>query len=239
MAEERLQAADGEVQQLRGGISRYDTIVAEYKEQIRRAQADSGDRDAQLAAQKGLNRELAAKLEAQARELRQLQSEYATLQEQHRIGQAKLEDAIARGRDSASECAALTAKIAALENALRAEKSKGEASMQETSVFIRRLEETIAQLRSELSALQSHNSTNQRASGDRIRELEVELQKAMRLTEQLERLRQDHERQSETRVMNLRERLDYANTAKQSLENYVQFVKGTYNTMFEQHGGTA
>ncbi len=46
-------------------------------------------------------------------------------------------------------------QIASMEAALRAERARGEGAVTETSVFVRRLEETIARLRSELAALQS------------------------------------------------------------------------------------
>ena len=40
-AEDQLRAADGEGQQLRANIARYDTVVTDYKEQIRRSQQDN------------------------------------------------------------------------------------------------------------------------------------------------------------------------------------------------------
>ena len=56
----------------------------------------------------------------------------------------------------------------------------------------------------------------------------------MEASEHAEHLRKEVERNKESEVHSLREKLDYANTAKRSLENYVNYVKSTYNSVFEE-----
>ncbi len=53
------------------------------------------------------------------------------------------------------------------------------------------------------------------SSTERIQELEKGLHKAISVTDHLEKRLQDTERHSEAKVWDLKERLDYANTAKQ------------------------
>ncbi len=70
--EERTRGADGEVRQLRENIAKYEALVLEYKEQIRRAQTEAAERnrgaaekEAALIEQRTLYRELAGRLETQ------------------------------------------------------------------------------------------------------------------------------------------------------------------------------
>lgn len=67
-----------------------------------------------------------------------------------------------------------------------------------------------------------------------MRTLEDELRRAVEAAEHAERLRKDVERRAESETLSLKEKLDYANTARRSLENYVNYVKSTYNSVFEE-----
>ena len=49
-----------------------------------------------------------------------------------------------------------------------------------------------------------------------------------------EAVRKEGERKSEARLWDLKERLDYANTSKRSLQNYVGYVKNTYSNLFDK-----
>ena len=67
-----------------------------------------------------------------------------------------------------------------------------------------------------------------------IKGLEEELRKAAEVTESLDRLRMDEKRIHEAIVLDLTEKLNFACTAKRSLERYVHYVKTTYRDVFHR-----
>ena len=66
-----------------------------------------------------------------------------------------------------------------------------------------------------------------------IEDLENELRKAVQLTENLEQLRADQTRVHESKIWDLKEQLDFANTAKRSLQNYASYVRSAYGEVFD------
>lgn len=72
----------------------------------------------------------------------------------------------------------------------------------------------------------------ERASISRISDLETQLTRANNLATQFRKSKDDLERRYHSRVHELQDRLEQANSAKRSLENYVSFLKSSYATVF-------
>lgn len=77
------------------------------------------------------------------------------------------------------------------------------------------------------------NDEARRRAEDRVLQLEGDLRRAVEAAENVEKVRREEERRAQAELSSLREKLDYANTAKRSLENYVSYIKSTYNSVFE------
>jgi len=72
-----------------------------------------------------------------------------------------------------------------------------------------------------------------------IEVLQGELKKAVQVTEHLEKIREDQQRSAEAKMWDLKEKLDYANQSRRSLQNYAHHVRGAYKEVFDTAGAGA
>lgn len=104
-------------------------------------------------------------------------------------------------------------------------------------ILVQSLEANAVLLKTEIEEQQISAVPVEERARDQIQRLEVELHKAAEMTESIECLRREEKRTAETRIWDLKEQLDYSNTSRRSLQNYVGYVKDAYRDVFERPGG--
>jgi len=115
-------------------------------------------------------------------------------------------------------------------------KEAGDSAAQK-DVLLQSLEANAVLLKTEIEEQQISAVRVEERARDQINRLEVELHKAAEMTESIECLRREDKRTAETRLWDLKEQLDYSNTSRRSLQNYVGYVKDAYRDVFERPGG--
>lgn len=73
----------------------------------------------------------------------------------------------------------------------------------------------------------------------RITDLESQLNKANSISSQLQQAKEDSERRYQSKVRELQDRLEQANATKRSMENYANFLKSSYASVFSEAGGSS
>lgn len=81
--------------------------------------------------------------------------------------------------------------------------------------------------------------TQDRANLSRIADLESQLSKANSIAAQLQQSKEDSDRRYQSKVRELQDRLEQANATKRSMENYANFLKSSYASVFSETGTTS
>ncbi len=77
-----------------------------------------------------------------------------------------------------------------------------------------------------------------RANLSRIADLESQLSRANGVSSQLRKSKEDSDRRYKVKVGELQDRLEQANSTKRSMENYANFLKSSYASVFNDVGGS-
>eukprot|EP00042_Codosiga_hollandica_P052226 m.659880 g.659880 ORF g.659880 m.659880 type:complete len:319 (+) comp58445_c0_seq1:41-997(+) len=189
--------------------------------------------EAKCAEHKDLIVHVSGSAESTSRELQRTQAEHAGAQKHVRVQDAKLGDALTRLRNAEEQAALLTAQVIDLESAVRVERSRAATSLAEKERDVYQLSDRLKFANEQVAELRRKSDSLERISSDKTRELETALGKAQALNTHLESSRRAQDRQYESRVSDLRERLDYAHSARRSMQNYMGYVQSTYNSVFD------
>ncbi|KAL5249957.1 hypothetical protein ACHWQZ_G015886 [Mnemiopsis leidyi] len=107
-----------------------------------------------------------------------------------------------------------------------------EELMRENAELSLQLETTLGDCRRQLEATKEKSLLKERSSNTRIEELEAQLGRASNTQTQLKRLKDEAEKRSQQRINEMRERLEQANNTTRSMQNYVNFLKQSYSSVF-------
>jgi len=80
--------------------------------------------------------------------------------------------------------------------------------------------------------LKEKGALKERSASSRIEELEAQLGRVSSTTSQLKAMKDEAERRSQLRINEMRERLEQANNTTRSMQNYVNFLKQSYSSVF-------
>ena len=81
-------------------------------------------------------------------------------------------------------------------------------------------------------------SIQDRANLSRIADLETQLSRANSVATQLRKSKEDGERRYQSKIHDYQDRLEQANSSKRSMENYANFLKTSYASVFNDTSGT-
>ncbi|KPP68091.1 outer dense fiber protein 2-like [Scleropages formosus] len=127
----------------------------------------------------------------------------------------------------------LVHKLASQEEALQYSSSQLEQRSAECLSLTRQLEAALADVRQQVSKVKEKASTKERSFQTKILELETERSRLENELKQLKQNKQAAEKHYEIRLKDLQLSLDQSESHKQSIQNYVDFLKNSYATMFE------
>ncbi|XP_018608716.2 outer dense fiber protein 2-like isoform X1 [Scleropages formosus] len=127
----------------------------------------------------------------------------------------------------------LVHKLASQEEALQYSSSQLEQRSAECLSLTRQLEAALADVRQQVSKVKEKASTKERSFQTKILELETERSRLENELKQLKQNKQAAEKHYEIRLKDLQLSLNQSESHKQSIQNYVDFLKNSYATMFE------
>jgi len=226
----KVEGLEGEVTTLKEDLSAVKTerdMITKEKERIEAATA------AQI---EGLNAELKEAEDEQqgrAQEIESLTSQLSAKVKELTEASAQMETMKSKMEEASAAQASNNDEIEGLKMQL---KDAAETAAQK-DVLLQSLEANTILLKTEIEEQQISAVRVEERARDQINRLEVELHKAAEMTESIECLRREEKRTAETRIWDLKEQLDYSNTSRRSLQNYVGYVKDAYRDVFERPGG--
>lgn len=104
--------------------------------------------------------------------------------------------------------------------------------MRENAELSLGLETALGDCRRQIETTKEKTLLKERGSTTRIEELEAQLGRASNTQTQLKRLKDEAEKRSQQRINEMRERLEQANNTTRSMQNYVNFLKQSYSSVF-------
>uniref|UniRef100_H3A725 Outer dense fiber of sperm tails 2 n=1 Tax=Latimeria chalumnae TaxID=7897 RepID=H3A725_LATCH len=148
----------------------------------------------------------------------QLQMKYEALNR-------KLEEVTSQNRK-------LVEKLAKQEESLHHNELQFKERSKECSALTRQLEAALVDVRKKVTEVKEKAASRERALQSKILEVETELSRKEKELKQLQYNKTDVEKQLEVRLKDLKLSLEKSETQNQSIQNYVQFLKTSYATMF-------
>ncbi|XP_042560920.1 outer dense fiber protein 2-like isoform X3 [Clupea harengus] len=149
------------------------------------------------------------------------------LQEKMESLQKHLEEAHTDNRE-------LVHRLAAQEEALHYSSRQLEQRSAECQALTRQLETALTDVRLQVSKVKEKTSARDVSLQARIQEMEAEKSRRVNELRQLKQSKISSEKQYELRLKDLQLSLDQSESHKQSIQNYVDFLKNSYSTMFDE-----
>ncbi|XP_064416184.1 protein BCAP isoform X3 [Latimeria chalumnae] len=239
--EEKAMSSEAELEELKLKAQQQKELIDQYKTQVRDLHTEAeelkarfekilkenkkvkGDKD--IEVEKGDKQnfllESSVKLEQSFEDNRsQLQMKYEALNR-------KLEEVTSQNRK-------LVEKLAKQEESLHHNELQFKERSKECSALTRQLEAALVDVRKKVTEVKEKAASRERALQSKILEVETELSRKEKELKQLQYNKTDVEKQLEVRLKDLKLSLEKSETQNQSIQNYVQFLKTSYATMFRE-----
>uniref|UniRef100_A0A1A7X4F6 Outer dense fiber of sperm tails 2-like n=1 Tax=Iconisemion striatum TaxID=60296 RepID=A0A1A7X4F6_9TELE len=128
----------------------------------------------------------------------------------------------------------LVRKVAAHEEALRYSNRQLDQRSSECQALSRQLEAALSDVREQVRKVQLQAASREEALQTKILELEAEKSRRDNEFKLLRQKKISAEKQFEVRLKDLQLSLDQSESHKRSIQNYVDFLKNSYKTMFDE-----
>uniref|UniRef100_U3JFA7 Outer dense fiber protein 2 n=1 Tax=Ficedula albicollis TaxID=59894 RepID=U3JFA7_FICAL len=109
-----------------------------------------------------------------------------------------------------------------------------EEKSRECSSLARQLEMAIEDAKRQVEQARERAVSRERAAQSKVLDLETKLSRNKTELNQLHRSKEDAERRYESRLQDLRDRLEQSESTNRSMQNYVQFLKSSYDNVFRE-----
>ncbi|KAJ8285757.1 hypothetical protein GJAV_G00030590 [Gymnothorax javanicus] len=137
----------------------------------------------------------------------------------------KLEETSAQNRD-------LVQVIAKREDTIHSSQLHLQEKSQQCSFLTHKLEDAFIDAQLQLDQNRERAASKERLVQSKVLDLEAQLSRTQTELNQLRRSKEDMELRHQTRVQDMKDRLEQADSAKRSLQNYVEFLKTSYANVF-------
>ncbi|XP_039591592.1 protein BCAP-like isoform X3 [Polypterus senegalus] len=237
--EGKVAQSEAEVELQKEEAKKYKDLVEQYKMQIKNMQEEAEElkircekifRGNSLSKEKQ-NTDL-TKLENQTQSLNSslrmvesLQEEKDSLGYQFVTLHRQIEDVQSENRD-------LVRKLSSQEEALRYSEKQLEERSAECLALTRQLEAALTDVRKQVPELKDMASSRETALQSKILELESDNSRKQKELKHLKQAKQTAENLYEMRLKEMQKNLEESENHKQSIQNYVDFLKKSYSTMF-------
>ncbi|XP_029931220.1 outer dense fiber protein 2 isoform X1 [Myripristis murdjan] len=174
------------------------------------------------------------KMDSQTKKLRSSVEMKESIHEANSQLQEKMNSLHKKAEELEQENLELVRRLAAQEEALSYSNRQLDQRSAECQALSRQLEAALSDVRQQVSKVKDKAASREEALHTKTLELEAEKR---RMETELKRLRQSKlsaEKQFELRLKDLQLSLDQSESHKQSIQNYVDFLKNSYATMFDE-----
>ncbi|PWA24036.1 hypothetical protein CCH79_00019127 [Gambusia affinis] len=221
--------------ELQGRLSELEVLPEALRRcqlQLQEAQEEERSRERRNLELSGNVTELRLKVDTQGRQTDLLRQKNQLLMEENRQLQLKVESLERKLSDVSSQNSDLLTVISKREKTIRTNQLSLEEKTRECSLLSRRLEEAVNDARHQISETRERAANKERSTQTTIMDLEAQLSQTAVELEQLGRNIEEAERRYQSRLQDLQDRLEQSDSTNRSLQNYVQFLKASYASVF-------
>ncbi|XP_067109472.1 outer dense fiber protein 2-like isoform X1 [Osmerus mordax] len=224
------QQLEGRVMELEGyteSLRSAKHSLAESQESLRRSEERYADKSESI-------RQLKVKMECQRDNLALSLEMKESLHKANSQLQEKVDYLQKRMDDMQQENQELLHKLIGQEEALQYSSRSLEQRSAECQALNRQLEATLADVRQQVIKVKEKAVSREGALQTKILELEAEKRRRENELKQLKINMQSAEKKFDVRLKDLQLSLDHSESHKRSIQNYVDFLKNSYATMFDE-----
>lgn len=193
----------------------------------------------QIANQTQLIGELTAKSEQHSKTADEMREKWHGSMADNRVLSTRIENAEKRAQEAESQNKDLVAIAMKKEEMIQKLQHRIDEQCEQLTSIRFQMESTKEEAKQLCEQQKEKAVTKDRSYHARIAELESQLNRANSLATQLKKSKDESDRHYQARLQEVQERLDQANTTKKSLENYVNFLKSSYTSVFNDLGNSA
>uniref|UniRef100_A0A3B4HBU4 Outer dense fiber protein 2 n=1 Tax=Pundamilia nyererei TaxID=303518 RepID=A0A3B4HBU4_9CICH len=175
--------------------------------------------------------DLRMKVETQGSQMELLRQKKKVLLEENRQLQQRVES-LEKLKEAGSQNSDLLAVIAKREETVHSNELRLKEKTRECSLLSHRLEEALDDARQQMSETKERVVNKQRSTQSKILDLENQLSRTTAEINQLKRSKEQMEWRYQSQLQDLKDRLEQSDSTNRSLQNYVQFLKGSYASVF-------
>ncbi|XP_063333944.1 outer dense fiber protein 2 isoform X4 [Pelmatolapia mariae] len=176
--------------------------------------------------------DLRMKVETQGSQMELLRQKKKVLLEENRQLQQRVESLERKLKEAGSQNSDLLAVIAKREETVHSNELRLKEKTRECSLLSHRLEEALDDARQQMSETKERVVNKQRSTQSKILNLENQLSRTTAEINQLRRSKEQMEWRYQSQLQDLKDRLEQSDSTNRSLQNYVQFLKGSYASVF-------
>jgi len=222
--------------------SAYQSQIAElslYPERLKTAEARYHEsEESRIALQEKLNESnatissLNGKIDTLSESISGIREKYHVVTEDNIELSAKSQDHERKLLEADEHNKNLINMVTKKDDAIEAQQLRVEELLRDNTELSQQLETTLSSCRRQVETLKEKGALKERSASSRIEELEAQLGRVSSTTSQLKAMKDEAERRSQLRINEMRERLEQANNTTRSMQNYVNFLKQSYSSVF-------
>ncbi|KAK1788395.1 hypothetical protein P4O66_016824, partial [Electrophorus voltai] len=230
---------DQEVEKVRMQLLGRLTELESLPDALRRAELQLQDAQDKERIQDRKSVELSAtltdlrlKVEQQGAEMEMTQHKNMILLEENKLLQHKVEALDRKLEEANAQNADLLQVIAKREETILHNQMRLEEKSRECTALTRQLEEALEDARRQVSQTRERAASKERSTQSKVQDLETKLSRTTSELQQARRAKDEAERTYQRRLQDVKDRLEQSDSTNRSLQNYVQFLKASYASVF-------
>eukprot|EP00063_Salmo_salar_P021159 XP_013995994.1 PREDICTED: outer dense fiber protein 2-like isoform X1 [Salmo salar] len=208
-------------------LSAAEQSLAECQDNLKRSEKTCADKAEAI-------RQLQVKVESQGEKMRSSLDMKESIHEANSQLQQKVDALQKQMEELQGENQGLVRRLAGQEDALRYSSRHLEQRSADCQALNRELEAALADVRQQVSKVKDKAVSRESSFQTKIQELEDEKSRRANELKQIKQSNQLAEKKFEVRLKDLQLSLDQSESHKQSIQNYVDFLKNSYATMFDE-----
>ncbi|XP_041908245.1 outer dense fiber protein 2 isoform X2 [Corvus kubaryi] len=173
-------------------------------------------------------------IDLQGDKMEMTRERYQSAQEEKKQLTLKVEELERKLESTSAQNIEFLQVIAKREESIHQCQLRLEEKSRECSSLARQLEVAIEDAKRQVEQARERAVSRERAAQSKMLDLETQLSRNKTELNQLRRSKEDAERRYESRLQDLRDRLEQSESTNRSMQNYVQFLKSSYDNVFRE-----
>ncbi|XP_062361374.1 outer dense fiber protein 2 isoform X3 [Cinclus cinclus] len=226
-AHQKFQEQLSELEKLPEILKYTETQLAECHQQLMCYEKKNTDLCAMIA-------DLRQLIDLQGDKVEMTRERYQSAQEEKKQLTLKVEELERKLESTNAQNIEFLQVIAKREESIHQCQLRLEEKSRECSSLARQLEMAIEDAKRQVEQARERAVSRERAAQSKVLDLETQLSRNKTELNQLHRTKEDAERRYESRLQDLRDRLEQSESTNRSMQNYVQFLKSSYDNVFRE-----